>query len=105
MLDERPPADAPARASAMAGANTTLAQKNSATTMRHFGSGLAVALLPQNLRSNFMEVDMGRVRASGSTTEPNIAVERELNGSFPERRRADRPRGSRLLDWATTCPK
>ena len=72
MLDERPPADAPARASAIAGANTTLAQKNSAKMMRHFGSGLAVALLAQNLRSNFMRVDMGRVRAGGSTTEPNI---------------------------------
>ena len=52
-----------------------------------------------------MRVDMGRVRAGGSTTEPNIAVERELSGSFPEWREADRPRGNRLLDWATTCPK
>ena len=105
MLDERPPADAPARASAIAGANTTLAQKNSAKMMRHSGSGIAVALLAQNLRSNFMQEDMGRARSGESTTEPNIAVERELNGSFPEWRRADRPRGSRLLDWATTCPK
>ena len=83
MLDERPPADAPARASAMAGANTTLAQKNSAKMMRHFGSGLTVALLAQNLMTNFMRVNMGRVRAGGSTTEPNIAVKRKLNGSLP----------------------
>jgi hypothetical protein len=84
MLDERPPVDAPARASAIAGANTTLAQKNSAKMMRHSGSGIAVALLAQNLRSNFMQEDMGRARSGESTTEPNIAVERELNGSFPE---------------------
>src|SRR6516225_9235232 len=51
MLDERPPADAPARASAMAGAKATLAQKNSARMMRQFGSGLAIDLLTQNLRS------------------------------------------------------
>src|SRR6516165_4923535 len=102
MLDERPPADAPARASAMAGANTRLAQKNSANMMRHFGSGLAVALFAQNLRSNFMRVDMGRVRAGGSTAEPNIAVDRGLNDSFLEWCRAYRSLGSRLLDWATT---
>jgi hypothetical protein len=84
MLDERPPAEPPARASAMAGAKATLVQKNSAKMMRHFGSGLAVALLAQNLRSKFMRVDMGRVRPGGSTTEPNIAVERGLNGSLRE---------------------
>ena len=75
MLDERPPADAPARASAMAGAKATLAQKNSARMMRQFGSGLAIALLAQNLRSKFMRVDMGCVRPGGSTTEPNIGVD------------------------------
>src|SRR6516164_10561855 len=50
MLDERPPADAPARASAMAGAKATRAQKNSARMMRQFGSGLAIAVLAQTRR-------------------------------------------------------
>jgi hypothetical protein len=75
MLDARPPADAPARASAMAGAKATLAQNSSARMMRQFGSGLTIALLAQNLRRKFMPVDMGRLRPGGSTTTPNIAVE------------------------------
>jgi hypothetical protein len=74
MLDARPPADAPARASAMAGAKATLAQKNSARMMRQFAGGLAIALFAQNPRSMFMRVDMGRLGPGGSTTEPNIAV-------------------------------
>jgi hypothetical protein len=59
----------------MAGAKATLAQKNSARMMRQFGSGLAIALLAQNLRNKFMRVDIGRVRPGGSTTEPNIGVD------------------------------
>jgi hypothetical protein len=74
MLDARPPADAPARASAMAGAKAMLAQKNSARMMRQFASGLAIALFAQNPKNEFMRVDMGRFRPGGSTTEPNIAV-------------------------------
>jgi hypothetical protein len=47
MLDERPPDEPPARASAMAGAKATLAQKNSASMMRQFNSRLAIAQLAQ----------------------------------------------------------
>jgi hypothetical protein len=74
MLDEPPPEEPPARASASAGAKATLVQKNSARIKRHFRSRLAIAPLAQNLRSKFIGLDMGCAGSGGSTAEPNIAV-------------------------------
>jgi len=45
MLDERPPAELPARASAMAGASARVAQKKSARRIRQLGSRLDMDLL------------------------------------------------------------
>src|SRR6516165_12393207 len=67
MLDERPPEELPARASAMAGARATLAQNNSVRIMRQFGSRLAIAPLAQSLGGRSMHVDMVRAGAGNST--------------------------------------
>ena len=61
MLDERPPEEPPARASAMAGARATLALKNSARMMGQLASCLlAIAVFAQKLRGWVVPVDMVR---------------------------------------------
>jgi hypothetical protein len=50
MLEERPPEEPPARASAIAGASAMLAQTNSARRMRQFINRLDIALSAKNFR-------------------------------------------------------
>ena len=76
MLDERPPDELPARASAMAGARATQAQKNHASMIRQFSSRLGIFQLAQNLRDNLMRVHIVCAGAGGSTAERNITVGR-----------------------------
>src|SRR5262252_4452705 len=69
MLDEPP-----ARASTMAGAKATLAQKNNASMMRQFSSRLGIVQLAQNLRNNLMRMHIVCAGAGGSTAERNITA-------------------------------
>ena len=76
MLEERPPEEPPARASAMAGAKATLAQKNSASMMRQFSSRLGIFQLAQNLRNSLMRLHIVCAGAGGRTAERNITAGR-----------------------------
>jgi hypothetical protein len=98
MLDERPPEEPPARASAMAGAKATLAQKNSASMMRQFSSRLAIVQLAQNLKNGLMRLHIVCAGAGGSTAERNITAGA---GRAAEWSRAGRE-PAHLLDWPIT---
>ena len=52
MLEERPPEEPPARASAMAGAKAMLTQKSSPRMTRQFKNRLTIAPLAQNRKSS-----------------------------------------------------
>src|SRR5215469_9040110 len=73
MLDERPPAEPPARASAIAGAKATLAQNNSASMMRQFGNRLAMSPLTQASWKVY-RVDMVRAGSRNSAQIRNIVT-------------------------------
>ncbi len=59
MPDELPPAELPARASAMAGASAKVAQKKSARRMRQFSNRLDIAPLVRKPGRKMVRLDMG----------------------------------------------
>jgi hypothetical protein len=74
MLDERPPEELPARASAIAGAKAMLAQTNSASMIRQFSTRLAIVQLVQSPRSSVVRLHMVCAGAGRSIVEWNIAA-------------------------------
>src|SRR6516164_6436393 len=59
MLDERPPAELPARASAIAGASARVAAKKTASRMRQFGSRFDITKLVRKFTETQDMRDMG----------------------------------------------
>src|SRR5712671_1382757 len=68
MLEERPPAELPARASAIAGASARVAAMNTASRMRHFSSRFDIATLVRKFRETRIRPIWARAQAGGSIT-------------------------------------
>src|ERR1700730_19137873 len=77
MLEEWPPEEPPARASASAGASATLAQTNSARRMRQFINRLDIALPAQKiLKRTQPSINMGCRRTGKTPAHRNIVGDR-----------------------------
>src|SRR5437879_3885004 len=95
MLEE-PPAELPARASAIAGARARVAAMNTASRMRQFSSGFDIATLVRKFRETRIRPIWARAQAGGSITRYRAV-------DFPAG--AGPARAGRLLDCRLAGPK